>query len=745
MGITSNTEASGARITSSWGQYTVLSGATLTVQGSDYAISDAIVSGFGGGPRNSGALPGQSGGTNYPALILTSEGGIVVDSNVGFGGVVMAVNGGTAYGGTAVDSGSFAATNGGTVQAVTVGSNGGLLASMAASYGGGPGIVLDAHVQTGGYALAGGGFTIKGQEFAGSGIISNGRFDVGSTEILVSGGTDIGSVLGGTQVVSSAGYALKSFLSGGTQQVWQGGYTSGSVVSAGGRIEVYGGGVGSSIVVGSGGSLWVDAGGYVVGVQVQANAAAGIDMYAVISGATIAGGGTLTVNRGGTLYGGTIAGTTSSGGVGGLLILESGAVLSGTITMGWKSRLDVDSVQYASGAKISTAGGTIRITDSTGKTLWTGPVAGTNAADFHLEQDPADGSMILVYDKCFLKGTMILTDRGEIAVEDLVVGDRVVAFVDGQQILREIIWVGHRSATVRQGLADDEAGYPVRIRRGALGDNIPHKDLLVTPEHSMFLGGAFIPARMLVNGSSIFYDRTITQFDYYHVETDEHSIISSDGALSESYLDTGDRKAFSRGGPVVRLLNAPQRDWSTDAAAPLRVERTFVEPVFNALVERAAALGILCEQAPAPMTDDPDLHLVDGSGRVYRPFRQVNRSSIFMVPAPVTELRIVSRIARPVDTVGAFLDDRRHLGVLVGEIQIWEAGCTRQLDAHLTQETLDGWKQLDVKGQRWTDGNALLPLSCLEADAVAMLSIEILAGGPYPVTCEEDNLLSVAG
>ncbi|WP_035367102.1 Hint domain-containing protein, partial [Acetobacter pasteurianus] len=72
--------------------------------------------------------------------------------------------------------------------------------------------------------------------------------------------------------------------------------------------------------------------------------------------------------------------------------------------------------------------------------------------------------------------------------------------------------------------------------------------MLITAEHCLFFEGKFVPVRMLVNGVSIFYDKSITSYDYYHVETDQHSVITADGMLTESYLDTGNRRAFRQEG-----------------------------------------------------------------------------------------------------------------------------------------------------------------------------------------------------
>ena len=109
----------------------------------------------------------------------------------------------------------------------------------------------------------------------------------------------------------------------------------------------------------------------------------------------------------------------------------------------------------------------------------------------------------------------------------------------------------------------------------------------------------------------------------------------------------------------------------------------------------------------------------------------INRSSVFMLPPDAKRVRLVSRVSRPVDVIGPFHDDRRHLGVLVGEIQIWEADRTRHLADHLSDETLEGWANIEDGRQRWTTGSALIDLSDRQSDAVCIVAIEVLAGGPY--------------
>jgi hypothetical protein len=332
---------------------------------------------------------------------------------------------------------------------------------------------------------------------------------------------------------------------------------------------------------------------------------------------------------------------------------------------------------------------------------------------------------------CFLAGALIETEHGPVAVEDIAIGDRIVAHVDGQDQLRSVIWAGWAHATVRPDLPDDEAGYPVRILQNAISDGVPCKDLLLTPEHCLFLNGKFTPARMLVNGRSIFYDHTITSYDYYHIETEIHSVIVANGLRTESYLDTGNRNGFQQRGPAVRIAPPSARTWTNDAAAPLAVSREEVEPLFDSILARAesAELGT---PAPCPaVTDDADLHLVTDAGQIIRMARENSGRAMFMIPAGVGSVRIMSRTSRPTDVVGPFVDDRRHLGVLIGTVALFDSGETREIDTHLTDDALSGWDVQEQAPCRWTNGCATLPLGDRRPDSIGMLAITVLSAGPY--------------
>ena len=100
---------------------------------------------------------------------------------------------------------------------------------------------------------------------------------------------------------------------------------------------------------------------------------------------------------------------------------------------------------------------------------------------------------------CFAEGTRIETAAGLVAVETLSVGQRVLTN-DGCQ--EPIVWLGQR--TVRCGRhPKPETVWPVRVRAGAFGENVPSRDLYLSPDHAVFVNDVLVPVKLLINGTSI--------------------------------------------------------------------------------------------------------------------------------------------------------------------------------------------------------------------------------------------------
>ncbi|CAM3891567.1 Hint domain-containing protein [Bordetella tumulicola] len=142
---------------------------------------------------------------------------------------------------------------------------------------------------------------------------------------------------------------------------------------------------------------------------------------------------------------------------------------------------------------------------------------------------------------CFLRGTLIQTAKGEVAVEDLVPGDTVI----GQSGERTVKWVGFRKTFTKQIAPDRRAEHmPIRIVRDAIADNVPSKDIVVSPGHHVLVEGKLVRTQDLVNGKTIYQETHHVSYEYFHVELDQFDVISAHGLMSESWADGGNRDYF---------------------------------------------------------------------------------------------------------------------------------------------------------------------------------------------------------
>ncbi len=212
----------------------------------------------------------------------------------------------------------------------------------------------------------------------------------------------------------------------------------------------------------------------------------------------------------------------------------------------------------------------LTIINSTGTTLSSFVVAGTHtAADF--------ATAVTVVPTCFVTGTRITTDRGEIAVEDLREGDKVWTVLG--KSWAPIVWLGRRSVDCARHPRPEQA-WPVRVSANAFGPGLPRRDLYLSPDHAVYIDGVLIPVKHLIDGRTIAQVRRAA-VTYHHVELAEHDVILSEGLPSESYLETGARAKFP-GYRVTALhpdfsppVNA--HAWEVSGCAPLVLTGVFVE------------------------------------------------------------------------------------------------------------------------------------------------------------------------
>jgi hypothetical protein len=338
---------------------------------------------------------------------------------------------------------------------------------------------------------------------------------------------------------------------------------------------------------------------------------------------------------------------------------------------------------------------------------------------------------------CFLNGTYIATPNGETPVEQLAVGDEVMTHCGKAY---PIIWIGRRRIDLTTHPRPETVA-PVRIRRDAFAVGMPHRDLLVSPDHAIFVDGKLICARQLVNGSTIRPERDWAAVDYYHVELDSHAILLAEGLPAESYLDTGNRGFFANSGAPLVLhpdltdeADHPTRE--AGSCAPFVWDEASVRPVWQRLADRAAATGLPVRAT----TTESDLHIrtTPGAGNHGKPIYVDSHLAIFVLPRGAEGVRLLSRAQSPTEA-RPWLDDRRRLGVRVKRILLRSGNELREVPIDHPDLT-KGWWGIERDGRamsRWTDGDAVLPLPAMVGPV--MLELHLAGEMIYAVESEPES------
>ncbi|MBS7542065.1 Hint domain-containing protein [Ancylobacter oerskovii] len=143
---------------------------------------------------------------------------------------------------------------------------------------------------------------------------------------------------------------------------------------------------------------------------------------------------------------------------------------------------------------------------------------------------------------CFLSGTMIATPTGDVAVEDLAIGDLVLTATG---VAVPVKWIGMQTVVSRFGMP--ERRRPVLVSAGALGADLPARDLKLTADHALLLDGVLVQAGALVNQTTIRHMTTAelgARFTVYHVELENHELVLAEGVAAETFVDNVSRRRF---------------------------------------------------------------------------------------------------------------------------------------------------------------------------------------------------------
>lgn len=340
---------------------------------------------------------------------------------------------------------------------------------------------------------------------------------------------------------------------------------------------------------------------------------------------------------------------------------------------------------------------------------------------------------------CFLKGTHIATPEGEVQVETLKAGDKVLTASGGVATVK---WLGHRTLYRSRIPAKDAVrAFPILIKKDAIADNVPHADLTVSPGHHLSFNGTLVPAMMLVNGQTIVQQFDTKKFQYFHVELEQFDILLAEGVPAESYVDTGNRSMFQNAAEVA--LNpdfGPAEGRPEVEGITIARQGEAVEAIRKQLLARAELL------TGASRTTDAAL-CVEVNGQIVHAAPEFVKEGVyrFELPATAGDVRILSRSAVVRDVTPLARRDVRQIGVGLSGMAIVDQNGRRELN--LADSAISGLNQpQDVKGtqMRWTTGTTVVPASVIQASGKATLELTVLRTYTYWVDSEVQKLSKVA-
>ena len=142
------------------------------------------------------------------------------------------------------------------------------------------------------------------------------------------------------------------------------------------------------------------------------------------------------------------------------------------------------------------------------------------------EKSPAPEHFVAVATAGLIAGTRVMTIEGEVPVEDLAPGARIISRDAGLVVLR-----GIGSGWIQLA--------PTAIKAGALGHTRPRRDMLVPPQTLVHLRDwraevligstyALVPSKLMIDDDFVFR-RSEERLTVFELMFDRHHIIYADG------------------------------------------------------------------------------------------------------------------------------------------------------------------------------------------------------------------------
>lgn len=202
-----------------------------------------------------------------------------------------------------------------------------------------------------------------------------------------------------------------------------------------------------------------------------------------------------------------------------------------------------------------------------------------------------EGDLDILYQEipsiiCFTPNALITTPCGQVAVQNLQVGDLVITADNGLQAIR---WIGRKRMTGARLQTYPELR-PVRIRKDAFGDGLPERDMWVSPQHRMLVKSertmlnygeteVVVPAKGLLNDLSVTVDYGLRETEYVNILFDKHEVVFANGTPTESFhpgrhaLDTIENEARDELFEISPELADDPKDYGPSERLSMKVRK----------------------------------------------------------------------------------------------------------------------------------------------------------------------------
>ena len=268
-------------------------------------------------------------------------------------------------------------------------------------------------------------------------------------------------------------------------------------------------------------------------------------------------------------------------------------------------------------------------------------------------------------------GTRIVTERGEVDVETLRIGEAAMAMVAGRLV--PVRWIGRRPV---DGDTPNVANKTIRVAAEAFEAQMPVRDLWLAARHLVMIDGALIPIGALVNGATI-VEASPDRQPWWQIDLVRHDLVLAEGVPVESFRERPDETCAPpvTSGPVLDGVKTRLLARAKDAFG-------------FSITEDRGLLDIADREVCAATVTDEDV-------------------ASFVIPPRSRDVYAMSRTWVPREADPLSYDERR-LGVCVRRLLL-DDSCDVRLDG---PELDDGWHPPERDGVgpfRWTDGAGRLP------------------------------------